>query len=303
MKKCQQRSSYCLLAFAFCPSTHYHMITFPCSKINLGLNVVGVRPNGYHDIETVFFPIPLCDTLEITRMDEQFPSDNPCDLKITGKAPDVHEDNNLVIQAYRLLAKDFPLPRVHAHLCKKIPSQAGLGGGSSDAAFMIRLLNEQFKLNLTTTEMERHAAQLGADCAFFITAKPSFATGVGDQLVPTELPKRYLDRCHLALIKPDIAVSTKDAYAKIEVKRPAKCCRDIIGQPIETWKDELMNDFEIPVFKLYPKLKHIKEQLYQQGAVYAAMSGSGSTIYGIFKKEPQGISQLFDDCFTTVLHL
>lgn len=303
MKKCQQRSSYCLLAFAFCPSTHYHMITFPCSKINLGLNVVGVRPNGYHDIETVFFPIPLCDTLEITRMDEQFPSDNPCDLKITGKAPDVHEDNNLVIQAYRLLAKDFPLPRVHAHLCKKIPSQAGLGGGSSDAAFMIRLLNEQFKLNLTTTEMERHAAQLGADCAFFITAKPSFATGVGDQLVPTELPKRYLDGCHLALIKPDIAVSTKDAYAKIEVKRPVKCCRDIIGQPIETWQDELVNDFEIPVFKLYPKLKHIKEQLYRQGAVYAAMSGSGSTIYGIFKKKPQGISQLFDDCFTTVLHL
>ncbi len=303
MKKCQQRSFYCLLAFAFCPSTHYHMITFPCSKINLGLNVVGVRPNGYHDIETVFFPIPLCDTLEITRMDEQFPSDNPCDLKITGKAPDVHEDNNLVIQAYRLLAKDFPLPRVHAHLCKKIPSQAGLGGGSSDAAFMIRLLNEQFKLNLTTTEMERHAAQLGADCAFFITAKPSFATGVGDQLVPTELPKRYLDGCHLALIKPDIAVSTKDAYAKIEVKRPVKCCRDIIGQPIETWQDELVNDFEIPVFKLYPKLKHIKEQLYRQGAVYAAMSGSGSTIYGIFKKEPQGISQLFDDCFTTVLHL
>lgn len=303
MKKCQQRSSYCLLAFAFCPSTHCHMITFPCSKINLGINVVGVRPNGYHDIETVFFPIPLCDTLEITRMDEQFPSDNPCDLKITGKAPDVHEDNNLVIQAYRLLAKDFPLPRVHAHLCKKIPSQAGLGGGSSDAAFMIRLLNEQFKLNLTTTEMERHAAQLGADCAFFITAKPSFATGVGDQLVPTELPKRYLDGCHLALIKPDIAVSTKDAYAKIEVKRPVKCCRDIIGQPIETWQDELVNDFEIPVFKLYPKLKHIKEQLYRQGAVYAAMSGSGSTIYGIFKKEPQGISQLFDDCFTTVLHL
>lgn len=279
------------------------MITFPCSKINLGLNVVGVRPNGYHDIETVFFPIPLCDTLEITRMDEQFPSDNPCDLKITGNVPDVHEDNNLVIQAYRLLAKDFPLPHIHAHLYKKIPSQAGLGGGSSDAAFMIRLLNEQFKLNLTTTEMERHAAQLGADCAFFITAKPSFATGVGDQLVPTELPKRYLDGCHLALIKPDIAVSTKDAYAKIEVKRPVKCCRDIIGQPIETWKDELMNDFEIPVFKLYPKLKHIKEQLYRQGAVYAAMSGSGSTIYGIFKKKPQGISQLFDDCFTTVLHL
>lgn len=279
------------------------MITFPCAKINLGLNVVGVRPDGYHNIETVFFPIPLHDTLEITRMDEQFPSENPCDLKITGMALDIHEDNNLVIQAYHLLAKDFPLPRVHAHLYKKIPSQAGLGGGSSDAAFMIRLLNEQFKLNLTTADMEQYAAQLGADCAFFITAKPSFATGIGDQLVPTELPKRNLDGCYLALIKPDIAVSTKDAYAKIEVKQPAKCCRDIIGQPIETWKNELMNDFDIPVFKLYPRLKHIKEQLYQQGAVYAAMSGSGSTIYGIFKKEPQGISQLFDDCFTTVLPL
>lgn len=279
------------------------MITFPCAKINLGLNVVGVRPDGYHDIETVFFPIPLHDTLETTRMDEQFPSDKPCDLKITGRALDVREDNNLVIQAYHLLAKDFPLPRVHAHLYKEIPSQAGLGGGSSDAAFMIRLLNEQFKLNLTITDMEQYAAQLGADCAFFITAKPSFASGIGDQLVPTELPKRGLEGCYLALIKPDIAVSTKDAYAKIEVKQPAKCCRDIIGQPIETWRNEQMNDFEIPVFKLYPKLKHIKEQLYQQGAVYAAMSGSGSTIYGIFKKEPQGINQLFNDCFTTVLPL
>lgn len=142
------------------------MITFPCAKINLGLNIVSKRPDGYHNLETVFYPIPLTDALEIKYMDEKFPSESPCDLKITGKDVDCNEEDNLVIKAYQLLAADFQLPRVHAHLVKRIPTQAGLGGGSSDAAYMIHLLDERFRLNIGIPEMERYAAKLGADCAF-----------------------------------------------------------------------------------------------------------------------------------------
>ena len=164
------------------------MITFPCAKINLGLNIVSKRPDGYHNLETVFYPIPLTDALEIKYMDEKFPSESPCDLKITGNDVDCNEEDNLVIKAYQLLAADFQLPRVHAHLVKRIPTQAGLGGGSSDAAYMIRLLDERFRLNIGIPEMERYAAKLGADCAFFITADPSYAEGIGDVLMPVDVP-------------------------------------------------------------------------------------------------------------------
>lgn len=162
------------------------MIVFPCAKINLGLNIVGKREDGYHNLETVFYPIPLYDALEIKYMDEKFPSDVACDLKVTGNAVDCDEQSNLVVKAYDLLAKDFKLPRVHTHLYKHIPSQAGLGGGSSDAAFMIRLLDERFRLNIGNPEMERYAAKLGADCAFFIEAEPSYAEGIGNELVPVD---------------------------------------------------------------------------------------------------------------------
>ena len=168
------------------------MITFPNAKINLGLNIVGRRPDGYHNIETVFYPIPLCDALEIRRMDERFPSEVDCDLKVTGNAVDCDEQKNLVVKAYNLLAADFSLPRVHAHLVKRIPSQAGLGGGSSDGAYMIRLLDERFRLNIGIAEMERYAARLGADCPFFITAMPSYATGIGEILAPVDGPKGNL---------------------------------------------------------------------------------------------------------------
>ncbi len=173
------------------------MITFPCAKINLGLNIVEQRADGYHNIETVFYPIPLCDALEIKQMHVQFPSAQSCDLKVTGNAVDCNESDNLVIKAYQLLAKDFDIPRIHAHLYKRIPSQAGLGGGSSDAAYMIRLLDERFRLNLGNAEMERYAAQLGADCAFFITSEPSFATGIGNHLSPVDTPRNNLGGYHL----------------------------------------------------------------------------------------------------------
>lgn len=279
------------------------MITFPCAKINLGLNIVSKRPDGYHNLETVFYPIPLTDALEIKYMDEKFPSESPCDLKITGNDIDCNEEDNLVIKAYQLLAADFQLPRVHAHLVKRIPTQAGLGGGSSDAAYMIRLLDERFRLNIGIPEMECYAAKLGADCAFFITADPSYAEGIGDVLMPADVPGAGLGGYYLAVVKPSVAVSTRDAYAAIVPKTPAKCCRDIVRQPIETWKDELVNDFEAPIFAMHPELAAIKQSLYDAGAVYAAMSGSGSALFGIFREQPTGLEKEFEGMFCQVMKL
>lgn len=279
------------------------MITFPCAKINLGLNIVSKRPDGYHNLETVFYPIPLTDALEIKYMDEKFPSESPCDLKITGNDIDCNEEDNLVIKAYQLLAADFQLPRVHAHLVKRIPTQAGLGGGSSDAAYMIRLLDERFRLNIGIPEMERYAAKLGADCAFFITADPSYAEGIGDVLMPVDVPGAGLGGYYLAVVKPSVAVSTRDAYAAIVPKTPAKCCRDIVRQPIETWKDELVNDFEASIFAMHPELATIKQSLYDAGAVYAAMSGSGSALFGIFREQPTGLEKEFEGMFCQVMKL
>lgn len=279
------------------------MITFPCAKINLGLNIVSKRPDGYHNLETVFYPIPLTDALEIKYMDEKFPSESPCDLKITGNDVDCNEEDNLVIKAYQLLAADFQLPRVHAHLVKRIPTQAGLGGGSSDAAYMIRLLDERFRLNIGIPEMERYAAKLGADCAFFITADPSYAEEIGDVLMPVDVPGAGLGGYYLAVVKPSVAVSTRDAYAAIVPKAPAKCCRDIVRQPIETWKEELVNDFEAPIFAMHPELAAIKQRLYDAGAVYAAMSGSGSALFGIFREQPTGLEKEFEGMFCQVMKL
>lgn len=279
------------------------MIVFPCAKINLGLNIVSKREDGYHNLETVFYPIPLYDVLEIKYMDEKFPSDTACDLKVTGNVVDCDEQKNLVVKAYHILAADYQLPRIHTHLYKHIPSQAGLGGGSSDAAFMIRLLDERFRLNIGNPEMERYAARLGADCAFFIEAEPAYAEGIGDVLMPADGPDGNLQGYYLCVVKPDVAVSTKEAYSTITPKKPAKSCRDIVRQPIETWKEELVNDFEEPIFKMHPELEAIKQKLYDQGAVYASMSGSGSALYGIFKEEPKGIEEQFDSMFCEVMKL
>lgn len=279
------------------------MIVFPCAKVNLGLNIVSKREDGYHNLETVFYPIPLYDALEIKYMDEKFPSDTACDLKVTGNVVDCDEQKNLVVKAYHILAADYQLPRIHTHLYKNIPSQAGLGGGSSDAAFMIRLLDERFRLNIGNPEMERYAARLGADCAFFIEAEPAYAEGIGDVLMPADGPDGNLQGYCLCVVKPDVAVSTKEAYSAITPKKPAKSCRDIVRQPIETWKEELVNDFEEPIFNMHPELAAIKQKLYDQGAAYASMSGSGSALYGIFKEEPKGIEEQFDGMFCEVMKL
>lgn len=279
------------------------MIVFPCAKINLGLNIVSNRDDGYHNLETVFYPVPLYDALEIKYMDPKFPSDVPCDLKVTGIDLDCDEQWNLVIRAYNLLAEDYELPRVHAHLMKRIPTGAGLGGGSSDGAYMIRLLDERFRLNIGIAEMERYAARLGADCAFFITAEPMYATGIGNILAPVDDSIGFLKGLYLAIVKPGISVSTVEAYRQIKPKKPAKCCLDIVRQPIETWREELTNDFEPPVFAAHPELSDIKEKLYDMGAIFAQMSGSGSAIYGIFKEAPENIEDKFPGMFTAVMQL
>ncbi len=279
------------------------MTIFPNAKINLGLNVVSLRPDGYHGIETVFYPIPLCDALSVHKMDHDFPSDSGCDLKLTGMPIEGSESNNLVVRAYQLIASDFVVPRVHAHLFKGIPTQAGLGGGSSDAASMIKLLDDHFHLNMGIAEMERYAARLGADCAFFITSEPSYAQGIGDILEPADGKYGNLNGYYLALVKPPVLVSTRDAYARITPKQPLKNCRDVVRQPIETWRTDLTNDFEEPVFAMHPEIGEIKSALYDMGAVFALMSGSGSCVYGIFRERPEGIPERFDGCFTAVLDL
>ena len=271
------------------------MITFPIAKINLGLNVVERRPDGYHNLETVFYPVPIKDALEVTPMDPLFPSPYDCDLKVSNISIEGDEQRNLVVRAYQLLKQDFPqLPRIHAHLHKAIPTQAGMGGGSSDCAYMIRLLNEQFQLGLTTQQMQDYAARLGADCAFFILSQPAYAEGIGERLEPIALD---LSPYWIAVVRPDVPVPTKEAFSLIHPHHPQKNCRDVVMQPIETWRHDLVNDFEESVFALHPEIGAIKSQLYDLGAVYAAMSGSGSALFGIFREDIK-IGEHFPDMFT-----
>ena len=272
------------------------MITFPIAKINLGLNVVEKRPDGYHNLQTVFYPVPIMDALEIVPMNEGFPSDVDCDLKVTNIHIEGDEQRNLVVRAYRLLKQDFPsLPRIHTHLWKGIPTQAGMGGGSSDCAYMIRILNETFDLQLTDEQMQRYAAQLGADCAFFIKSIPCYAEGIGEKLVPISLD---LSGWHIGVVRPDIPIPTKEAFSRIHPHYPELNCREVVMQPVETWHNTLVNDFEESVFALYPEIGAIKEQLYKMGATYAAMSGSGSALFGLFKEKPDELRQAFPDMFT-----
>ena len=271
------------------------MITHPICKINLGLNVVERRADGYHNLETVFYPVPICDALEVFEMDEQFPSAVDCDLKVTNIVIDGDEQKNLVVRAYNLLKQDFPtLPRIHAHLYKGIPTQAGMGGGSSDCGFMITLLNQMFQLGLSNQQMIDYAARLGADCAFFIL------NNIGEKLEPISLSLRGW---YLAVVRPDIPVSTKEAFSLITPQHPALNCRDIVMQPVETWRDCLTNDFEKSVFALHPEIGAIKDRLYDMGAVYAAMSGSGSSLFGLFR-EPVSLDEFnAEGTFKTVILL
>ncbi len=251
------------------------MVVFPNCKINLGLNIISKREDGYHNLETVFLPIPFSDVLEIIA------SDNGTDeFTVTGLA--VNDHDNLCIKAYQLLKNDFPeLPAIKMHLYKAIPLGAGLGGGSSDAAYTLKLLNEKFKLNLKNQQLIDYALQLGSDCPFFIINKPSFATGRGEILETISI---NLTNYKILIVNPGIHIDTKRAFAKINPKKPNLSITEIIAGPVETWKDKLQNDFEVPVYAEYPEIEKLKTNIYESGAVYASMSGSGSTVYGIFKK-------------------
>ena len=272
------------------------MIVFPIAKINLGLNVVEKRPDGYHNLQTVFYPVPIKDALEVQQMDEGFPSDVDCDLKVTNIAIEGDEQRNLVVRAYLLLKQDFPtLPRIHTHLWKGIPTQAGMGGGSSDCAYMIRLLNALFDLQLSDEQMIRYAARLGADCAFFIKSEPCYAEGIGEKMQPIGLD---LSEWYIGVVRPDIPVPTKEAFSRIHPHYPQVCPKEAVMQPVETWRETLVNDFEESVFALHPEIGAVKEQLYKTGATYAAMSGSGSALFGLFKERPDTLSRQFPDMFT-----
>jgi 4-diphosphocytidyl-2-C-methyl-D-erythritol kinase len=248
------------------------MIAFPNAKINLGLNILRKRADGYHDIESCFYPIPWKDALEI------IPSDA---LEFSSEGLEIPGDwkNNLCIRAYELLKHDFQIGPVKIILLKKIPMGAGLGGGSADGAFMLSLLNDHFQLNLSKEQLETYALQLGSDCPFFIANRPVIAKGRGEQLEPVELD---LKGYWLVIKNPGTHISTKEAYEGINPKQPMDSVRDILLKPIEEWRDCLQNDFEKPIFHKYPELQRLKEELYEEGALYASMTGSGSTVYGIF---------------------
>lgn len=252
------------------------MVVYPNCKINLGLQILNKREDGFHNLETVFYPVPFRDALEII-------PNNIAETEFTGTGltVDGNATDNLCVKAYHIIKKDFPqLTDVKIHLHKTIPMGAGLGGGSADAAFMLKLLNDKFNLNLPTAQLLNYALQLGSDCPFFIINKPCYATGQGEILdeVPVDL-----SAYKIVLINPGIHVNTGWAFSNIAPASSKKSIKEIIKQPVTSWKDELINDFEKPVFKAHPQIQEIKETLYKQGAVYAAMSGSGSTVFGIFE--------------------
>jgi len=265
------------------------MLAFPNAKINLGLNITGTRPDGFHDIETVLFPVGFRDVLEIIPNGEQPVEFQHSGLSIPGKA-----EENLCLRAYHLLKNEFRIPSVKMHLHKMIPMGAGLGGGSSDASSTIKLLKTLFRLALTSAQMMEYAGKLGSDCAFFIENEPVFASGRGDQFEPVELG---MDGFSIVIVIPPVHISTAEAYKRVSIKKPDESILNILKASPAEWKDRLVNDFEDSVFQRYPEIRQIREKLYAAGAVYASLSGSGSAVYGLFDR-PLADPGSFQDCIT-----
>nr|WP_294793410.1 4-(cytidine 5'-diphospho)-2-C-methyl-D-erythritol kinase [uncultured Mucilaginibacter sp.] len=252
------------------------MILFPNAKINIGLNITERRSDGYHNLETIFYPIKINDALEVIEADKlSFTSSG---LDIPGRMED-----NLCVKGYYLLKKDFDLPPVTIHLHKHIPIGAGLGGGSSDAAFFIKLMNDKFALGLTIEQQQAYARTLGADCAFFIENKPVFAFDRGDEFEPIKLD---LSAYHIALVMPPVHVSTSEAFRGIQPAPVKDSLYDLIYEPVREWKKHIKNDFEANIFKNHIEIRWVKAALYEAGALYSAMSGSGASVFGIFDAKP-----------------
>ncbi len=254
------------------------MISFPNAKINLGLDIVSKRPDGYHNLETIFYPINIKDALEITESTENTAYTFHC----SGLEVDGPPEKNLVIKALNLLKQSHEIPNIDIHMIKHIPFGAGLGGGSADASFTLRMLNTMFNLCITDDKLEAYATQLGADCAFFIQNKPVFASGIGNLFKQIDLS---LKGYYLVLVKPDVHISTAQAFSQITPSCPQQSLLDIVKLPVEEWKTRMKNDFEKSVFPLFPVIEQVKNSLYNHGALFASMSGSGSSVFGIFKTE------------------
>lgn len=268
------------------------MICFPNAKINLGLNIISRRSDGYHNIETIFYPIGMKDALEIINSDIESDA-NKYQLFQYGDVVEGNDANNLVIKALSIISAERDLPNIDIHLLKKIPSGAGLGGGSADASFMLKLLNDKFNFGYSIEELMKFAAKIGADCSFFLHNKPTFASGIGDILEMVDLD---LESYHFVVVKPDVLISTKEAYSMIVPCKPSLSLKEIVKKPIEEWNGIMKNDFEIPIFKKYPVICKIKDKLQEMGAIYSSMSGSGSAVFGIFDSKLD-LEGYFSDCF------
>ena len=253
------------------------MKSHPNCKINLGLHVVGKRPDGYHNLETIFLPVhDLCDELEITPT-----AASNTTMRQEGIILDNAPGDNLCMKAYQLLHDEFNIPQVEILLRKHIPFGAGLGGGSSDAAFTLKMLNQMFSLGLSVSDLERRAARLGADCAFFIQNHPAFATGIGDQLESIDLD---LSAYRIVLeIPPHEHVSTREAYAGLRLQGGSRPdLRQAVRQPVSQWRDTIVNDFEASVFPAHLAIAALKDDMYRRDALYASMTGSGAAVFGLF---------------------
>ncbi len=252
------------------------MLTFPNAKINIGLNIIEKRSDGFHNIESVFYPVEWCDVLEIIPSQEKNATFQSTGLAIPGD-----ENTNLCLKAWNLLASRIKnAPIIHLH--KVIPMGAGLGGGSADGAFTLKMLNEIYDLKLSNDELKDYARKLGSDCAFFIENRPVYCYNKGDQFedFPLDLKGKYV-----VLVNPDIHISTAEAYSGVSPKKPEISLKEALKQPISTWKENIKNDFEEKLLLKYPTISAVKASLYKAGAVYASMTGSGSTLYGIFEQE------------------
>lgn len=261
------------------------MITYPIAKINIGLQVTEKRPDGFHNLETIFYPVQMQDALEVVEAGD-------FSFNTTGLALDGDPMQNLVVKAYELVKADYNLPPVKIHLHKQIPAGAGLGGGSSDAASMLMLLNDLFKLKMKKEKLSEYALMLGSDCPFFLDAKPVFATGRGERMEAVNVD---LEEFYLILVKPPIHVSTAEAYQNIVPRKTRLSLKGMIGFPVQKWKGNIRNYFEPYVFQTYPEVGDIKQKLYDSGATFASMSGSGSAVYGLFRSEKRSLDRLFPE--------
>lgn len=259
------------------------MLAFPNAKINIGLNITEKRPDGFHNIESCFYPVDWCDALEM------LPSEKTS-FRSSGISIPGNPDDNLCLKAFKLISADYKIPPVEMHLLKSVPIGAGLGGGSSDAAFAIKTLNELFNLDLSQEMQVGYARRLGSDCAFFINNHPAYCYHKGDEFEPIDL---VLTGKWIVLVNPGIHISTQEAYAGIQPQASETDLRILLRKPLTEWQHQVKNDFEATLFPKYPLLSDIKMKLYNHGAAYASMSGSGSTIYGIFDKEVD-LTTVFD---------